>query len=89
MFPEPLKAIPINGLEFDQEIDAPTTLLSNGIFTASAGQKLCALTAVTTGSGLTVTVKSNGWPEHAEALLGVIVYTTSTGAPVRLVHLSF
>jgi hypothetical protein len=42
------------------ETDAPATLLSNGIFTAAAGQKTCALTAATTGSGFTVTIKSKG-----------------------------
>src|ERR1041385_5266833 len=46
--------MPINVFEFDQLMIALPTLLVNGMFTPSPGQNDWLITAVTTGSGLTV-----------------------------------
>ena len=73
IFPVPLKAIPINGLVFVQFMVAPATLLLSGMLTDAPAQKVWLATATTTGSGLTVTVKVNGAPEHEEELCGVMV----------------
>lgn len=74
MSPDPVNARPIKGLEFDHVMLAPATLLANGMLTASPGQNSLFVMAVTTGSGLIVTVRSNTSPEHAGVppLIGVI-----------------
>jgi hypothetical protein len=62
--PEPLNAVPINGLEFVHVIAEAATLLVKGILTRSPGQKVLLVTVATSGSGLIVIVNVLAGPEQ-------------------------